>query len=204
MEPLLRSIEISPANDTKIEASTPTTNYRTSDLSLGVGVNTLIHLTRGVFLGSAVFDAGNIISATLRLVPNAALGDPENVEIYAYAINNVTLDLRNATWNSYNGTNSWTTAGGLGDKDSSSESRNSYYHEVGTPIQIDVTEPIKSNLTKGNNVQIILTGAGSEAWYYHSLEAASANNKPLLTITYKSYQDSWRIGSPSAPSMPSL
>lgn len=200
---MLRSIEISPANDTRIEGASPTTNFRISDLSLGFGVNTLIQQSKGVFLISGLFEAANIISATLRLVPNAG-PSPETFEIYAYAINNIALDLRNATWNSYNGSDTWTTAGGLGDKDSSSESRASYYHEVGNPIQIDVTEPIKSNLTKGSAIQIILTGTGSDAWLYHSLETASADNKPLLTVTYKSYQDSWRIGSPSSPSIPNL
>ena len=201
---LLRSIEITPANDTKIEAANPDVNFRTSDLSLGVGVNMLFSMTKTNFLSSLYFNSSSMVSAKLRLVPKAGTIEPDNVEIYAYAINNVIVDLRNATWNSYNGTNSWTTAGGLGNKEESSESRGIYQHYVGVPIEVDITEAVKSNLDTGTNMQLILTGAGSDTWVYHDLGAASETNRPVIIVNYKSYQDSWRLGSPSVPTMPSL
>lgn len=202
---LLRSIEIIPANDTRIEAASPTTNYRNSDLALGFGINILIQIPRTTFLSSSYFESANLESVKLRLMPKSTFGDPgDTFDVYTYAINNVVFDLRNATWNTYNGTNSWTTPGGLDNKDSSSESRVSKTHYVGTAIELDITEPIKSNLDKGNNVQLILTGVGSDTWFYHDVGAASESDRPLLTVNYKSYQDSWRLGSTSAPSMPNL
>lgn len=205
MAQLLRSIEIVPVNDTRIEAANPNTNFRTSDLALGIGINFLLSMPKSGFLSSLYFDSSSFVSATLKLVPKSSLAaEPDNIEIYAYAINNVSFDLRNATWNSYNGTDTWITPGGLGNKDSSSESRSIYQHYVGVPIEVDITEPVKSNLDKGNSMQIILSGAGSDTWFYHDLSATLETNRPIVTVYYKSYQDSWRLGSPSVPTMPSL
>ena len=205
MAQLLRSIEIVPINDTRIESANPNTNFRSSDLALGLGINFLLTMPKTGFLSSLYFDSSSFVSAKLKLVPKSSLAaEPDNIEIYAYAINNVTLDLRNATWNSYNGADNWITPGGLGNKDSSSESRSIYQHYVGVPIEVDITEPVRSNLDKGGSMQLILSGAGPEIWSYHDLAATIETNRPIIIVYYKSYQDSWRLGSPSVPTMPSL
>ncbi len=167
--------------DTYLDQATPDTSYATlaevlvdSDSPLTSGLLRFDNLLGGA-LGQVPLDA-TIQSARLTFF-TVNLGEP------------IDLHLMLQPWND---TDTWNTpwAGGIVANDVMAASAvianvpSTLDTTIDTPITIDVTDSVQAWISGQANYGWFLTNTISDGWRFASSEAATAANRPLLTVTY--------------------
>jgi len=188
--------------DTKISQAAPTTNYRTSDLTIkGTATNDKIVVQFSLPTG---LDPASIMSARTSLNPKTITGIVLNPTLQSALIDG-TLDYRDVTWDSPNNGVAWTNPGG--DVYPNTQSTTSaIQHTVNERLYVDCTKAIvyayDTLKTATVNVLIWTTTNNVDITYY-SFETSS--NGPVLLITYREANTSDRVGlSTSVISVPSI
>lgn len=139
------------------------------------------------FTGWSNIPAGSVIT-DVKLTLNCSSGGATNASLAIRrclrAVGETT-----STWNTYDGTNNWGTAGCLNDttdRDPTNICTLTYTNGFLTgPYQSDSTSAFVSwaqdVLDSGTTPWLYLAPAGSEAW---SLSAAANGNRPFLTVAF--------------------
>lgn len=191
--------------DTRIEESTPTTNYRSSDLGIyggpGFVRSFVLNASTSSFYSFAEYD--QIESFKLYLTPKTKTGIQNSIVIKCAPVT-AGLDARFITWNNRTAADTWSTAGALNDIDLAGLTTQTVTHSLGEPAELDVTTPVRAALMGGKSaVDLILwTEDTGEGFTYYSMEEATVSRRPIIRVIYKGPQFSERIGSASMPSMP--
>lgn len=188
--------------DTKISQADPSTNYRTSDLTIkGTTTNDKIVVQ---FLLPAGIDPASIISARISLNPKTINGVVSNPTIEA-AVASGSIDYRYVSWNSSNNGVAWTNPGGDVYPDTQSAT-SSIQHTVNERLNVDFTKAIvyAYDVLKTATVNaLIWTTTNNVDITYYSFE--TSGNGPVLLITYRETNTSDRVGlSTSVISVPSI
>jgi len=169
------------------------TNYGSEDNlnvrydSSNYSYNTLMHFT----LPAEPTGGGVFSKISLWLKQKNSLSY-SNQYIEVHELTQTAWTEAGATWNKYDGTNNWISAGG--DFDSTIIDRQfppgaGYWQEF---ILYDTANPTQYHnplsLTWGSDVHVLLgtnyTGIGDTGAVWHSKEAASASDRPYVRITY--------------------
>jgi hypothetical protein len=175
--------------DTMIRANQPTTNYGTEiDIRIGeeTGNPNFINRTLIKFNLSALPADATINSATLSL--RATVDAASAATTYrVYRLKRAWTE-SGATWNTYDGTNNWQTAGGFGTDDceqtdigsrafTATETLNQFKDFVLTPTT-------KAALDLGNGWLIKADAELNDCYRFNSSDDATGVNRPQLVIDY--------------------
>lgn len=189
--------------DTYLYQLNPTTNYGTAGQSfIGAASGPTKEYTSVVafpnIIGTGIgqIPSGTTItSATLTLVLSAGARG-SGLTIGAYTINRDWVPATNettATWNTYDGTNAWTAAGG--DYDASAVASHVLAAQDENPITFDLTTSLQAMLDGSHsNYGWLFRWVGTlDAWPYWSFitKEGTAANRPKLAVIYSS--NAWTI-----------
>lgn len=173
-----------PANsDTWLYSSAPDTNYGSSS-----GLVTYDQHPANIILSFNIssIQESTIANATLSLYiySNGGTNDPA-APFNAYRLTKTNWTELGATWNTYDGSNNWATAGG--DFDTTNGSSASWLGSYNTWISWDVTNQIRYAINYVNKIAdfwINESSAGShEALFYSSQYTTNTTLCPVLNIT---------------------
>ncbi len=184
--------------DAQIFDANPTFNYGVFD-GLNIRKTNTATVLRSLLDFTLPSDPGNtnILKITLVLTKQTTLGATGNVEVHALTRSFVegsgsgSATGDGATWNTYNGSNNWTSAGG----DFSGTIINTVADppNVGDLLSIDLfggNATNSMNITWNSDVNLILkqqteTGTGTDVGgIYYSKEDSTSSNRPYIVITY--------------------
>ena len=178
--------------DTMMLTDTPDTNYGTSvNIKSGeetVTVNTIRSLVK--FDLSPIPAVATITSCTLALVVNEDRSSNTRVK-HVYRQKRAWTEL-GATWNKYDGTNNWQTAGGFGANDCEQTDIGATSFgsadPIGTIHSFSLTASAIQEMVRGtftNNGFLLKTDTESDDSYgYNSSDYATAADRPKLTVVY--------------------
>ncbi len=181
-EPAVYSVVLQPdaaaGKDTYISSASPNTNYGTAD-PLKVQTNSFRALI-GWNLSS--IPANAVISGAIMQLYVPSVQTSTGNTVNAYRLTRQWFE-NNATWKKYDGTHSWTTAGG----DYSSTVWAS--RSVGAKSKYyswDITQLVKSwqNSTYQNYGIIMVSQASNNRKDFSSSDASNASRRPALEINY--------------------
>ena len=181
------------SGDAKISEDNPTTNYETeTTFALNTdqgGTNRLRTLTKFDVSGFPA-NAGCISSATLYMYYTGYFGsnDPVGRQTDVWKCTRAYTNA-GATWNTYDGSNSW-TAGGGDYVTTSPVGNNSNIPASASWQSWDVTEIVKDAIDNESGIANILMKFNNEIGiYYIPLYCSKENvgNHPYLTITYDKF-----------------
>lgn len=189
----MASVTLNPSGDTRIQKSNPSSNYG-GDSYLQVGeYNALTdYVVRSLlkFDLSSIPAGSTIISATLRIYDSAANYSDNTRTMYVNRSKRAWTE-NGATWNKYDGTNDWSTAGG-GTNSNDVEltpigSVSMPASEVAGYVEISLTASSVQEWLDGifTNNGIILT-MGTELNDMHDFHSDEGVNRPELVVVYAS------------------
>jgi hypothetical protein len=187
------TLTIQPSSiDTYINDSTPTTNNGVYDYTI-VGEWSAVSKFRTLikFDLSGLPTNATIISATLSLYCTTDYSG--NARTYrVYNLKRAWTEA-GATWNKYDGTNDWQTAGATGANDyDSTEIGSRAFSATETLNQFKdfaLIPTTKATLDLGNGWLIKADTESNDAYLFSTREAATTANRPKLVIVYTSYQN---------------
>jgi hypothetical protein len=185
------------ATDTKdctLSQSAPTTNYNGTDYfanTIMVQSQTGSQNERGIFGfdASAISSSATISSAKLNIYFDLASGGSSDRTIMAYRLTQTGWTSAGATWNTYDGTNAWTTPGG--DYTVTGGTSTVAPGSQGQWMSLDVTDIVQYAVTNsGGMVNILLKDSSedssSSVWTNFNSRLAgpvsSLPSNPYLTI----------------------
>lgn len=175
---------INPSDDTWVTQFSPTTNY---------GAATLLHI--GLISGKASDDRRALLEFDLsgfsdshELITKAELSVyatgavPFGMsDMYVRRINR-DFDPATANWNTYDGSNNWTSLGG--DYDASTD----YPISPGTgENRVDITPLVLEALKAGSPLRLVImvdANPTSSSWTIRSLDHGTASERPSIEIEY--------------------
>ena len=180
------------AADTYIANDTPTTNYGTGNSLANGEWNGGAQVGRVLlkFDLSSIPTSATVISATLSLWVVADYAD--NTRVHRVFRTKRAWTEMGATWNKYDGTNDWQTAGGFGANDceqtdigNTSIANNT---AVGTEVQFALAASSVEAMIDGtftnNGFMLKADTEMDDMWAFVSAENASAAQRPKLVIEY--------------------
>ena len=198
---MITEAAISTNTDTTIVAASPTTNYRTSDLTLSSSSGGSRIVAQFVLPTTVNPDA--IVSAELVLFPKTIVGLNTTPTIQTSLLTG-SLDYRYVTWNDYANASPWTTAGG--DLISGTETvTESIQHSVSGRIRLNCLNSILYAYvnSKVYTINMLVSTASANAnIIYYSYE--TVGNGPYLIVRERQPHTAERLGrSAGMPSIPS-
>lgn len=173
--------------DTSIIAGSPNSNRNTLELNIGerFGASILMR-TLIKFDLSALPSAATISSATLSLYANFD-GSNNSRDFRVYRQKKAWTEAR-ATWNKYDGTNNWTTAGGFDGADC--EQTDIGFRTLSASETINVfkdfalTPTTKAGLDLGNGWLVKADTESDDEYQFVDSDSATAANRPKLVVVY--------------------
>jgi hypothetical protein len=203
---LLNNAGLLPTNDTRVEQSNPTTNFRTQDLglsgSIGSNVNSILSFGNHD-VGLKKFSSENQLeSAVLTLTCKSPGGNPV-FGIKAGSYDKSSYDARYANWNSPDESESW-ISGGAGSVDDDIDINDALPHTAEGSVNINVYNAAKAALKDFTAFYLVLFSSDADAATYYSLESAIASKRPVLTLSFRDGTSKERLGHATMPTIPSL
>jgi hypothetical protein len=189
--------------DTYISSASPSTNYRTGDLSIST-VSTTNKAVAQFSVPSSI-DPSTIVSAHILLNVKTLSGSNVNYSISS-ALLAGSIDYRFISWTNYASGLLWTTAGGDILSNDSITTTTNLAHTVNSRVIVDCTNAIlyTYRVAASYTPSIALwTSASNVNTVYYSFE--TADNGPVLVITQKQPHTGDRMGrNTSVISVPSV
>jgi hypothetical protein len=202
---LLNNAGLLPTNDTRVEQSNPTTNFRTQDLglsgSIGSNVNSILSFGNHDTGLKRFLSEDQLESAVLTLACKSPGGNPV-FGIKAGAYQN-SYDARFANWNSPDGSGSW-SSGGSGSVGVDIDINDALPHTAEGFVNINVYNATKAALKGFTAFYLVLFSSDADAATYYSLESADASKRPVLTLSFRDGTSKERLGHATMPTIPSL